>query len=49
MASLSLISTRARRRAVNSELPLVPFIDFLICLIAFLALSRWPAEPGELR
>lgn len=27
---------RAARRAVHHELPLVPFIDFLICLVVFL-------------
>ena len=27
---------RAARRTVNHQLPLVPFIDFLICLVVFL-------------
>jgi biopolymer transport protein ExbD len=27
------------RRPVNSELPLIPFIDFLLCLVAFLLVT----------
>ena len=40
MATIDSSSTsdngRRSRRAVNQQLPLVPFIDFLICLVVFL-------------
>ena len=42
MATLD-IATAAERRTVNRELPLVPFIDFLLCIVAFLLVtSGWP-------
>jgi biopolymer transport protein ExbD len=58
MAGISTGEPRAGRRAVNHDLPLVPFIDFMVCLIAFLMvtavwtqLSRLEATglaPGQL-
>jgi hypothetical protein len=51
MAAISVGSDAGARRNPNHELPLVPFIDFLLCLVAFLlvtavwsALARLPAE-----
>jgi biopolymer transport protein ExbD len=35
MATIDSWCTR-RRRATNHELPLIPFIDFLLCLVTFL-------------
>ncbi|MBN1606543.1 MAG: biopolymer transporter ExbD [Polyangiaceae bacterium] len=40
MASIAIGDDRGHGgRAVNHELPLVPFIDFLLCLIAFLLVT----------
>jgi len=40
MASLAIGDDNHRGgRAVNHELPLVPFIDFLLCLVAFLLVT----------
>jgi hypothetical protein len=38
MASIS-VGEKAGRRAVDHTLPLVPFIDFMICLVAFLIVT----------
>jgi biopolymer transport protein ExbD len=38
MASMD-VSGRGERRPRNHELPLVPFIDFLLCLVAFLLVT----------
>ena len=38
MASIS-VGDKAGRRAVDHTLPLVPFIDFMICLVAFLIVT----------
>ncbi|MEZ4227353.1 MAG: biopolymer transporter ExbD [Polyangiaceae bacterium] len=38
MATIDTGSGHAKR-SVNSELPLVPFIDFLLCLVAFLLVT----------
>lgn len=38
MASMEL-SGRGERRARNHDLPLVPFIDFMLCLVAFLLVT----------
>jgi biopolymer transport protein ExbD len=38
MASISVSGARGARR-VDHDLPLVPFIDFLLCLIAFLLVT----------
>jgi biopolymer transport protein ExbD len=38
MATINAGGPQARR-SVNSELPLVPFIDFLLCLVAFLLVT----------
>ncbi len=39
MATLSLGQGKTGRRAVTHDLPLVPFIDFMVCLIAFLMVT----------
>lgn len=39
MATISVGEGKAGRRAVTHDLPLVPFIDFMICLIAFLMVT----------
>lgn len=39
MAGISGGEERRGRRSVNQQLPLVPFIDFMICLIAFLMVT----------
>jgi biopolymer transport protein ExbD len=46
------VGTSSSRRETNRELALVPFIDFLLCLVAFLLvtavwtkMSRLPADP----
>lgn len=51
------VGGRSSRRAINHELALVPFIDFLLCLVAFLLvtavwtrMARLPADanvPGR--
>jgi len=56
MAAIDL-GTQGNRRETNRELALVPFIDFLLCLVAFLLvtavwtqMSRLPADamlPGK--
>lgn len=39
MAGISVGGSKHGRRSVDHELPLVPFIDFMICLIAFLLVT----------
>jgi biopolymer transport protein ExbD len=39
----------AGRRALNHELPLVPFIDFLLCLVAFLLVTAVWTQAARLR
>ena len=39
MATISVGDSKAGRRALVHDLPLVPFIDFMICLIAFLIVT----------
>jgi biopolymer transport protein ExbD len=44
MASISCEISKGRRRMVNAELPLLPFVDFLLCLVAFLLITAvWSA------
>lgn len=38
-AGISVGESRSGKRALTHDLPLVPFIDFLVCLIAFLILT----------
>lgn len=39
MATISVGEGKTGRRAVVHDLPLVPFIDFMVCLIAFLIVT----------
>jgi hypothetical protein len=39
MATISVGENKGGRRAVVHDLPLVPFIDFMVCLIAFLMVT----------
>jgi biopolymer transport protein ExbD len=39
MAGISVGDSKHGKRSVDHELPLVPFIDFMICLIAFLMVT----------
>src|SRR6185295_16932138 len=39
MASISVGEGKSGRRALDHVLPLVPFIDFMVCLIAFLIVT----------
>jgi biopolymer transport protein ExbD len=39
MAGISVGGGRSGRRTLDHTLPLVPFIDFMVCLIAFLMLT----------
>jgi biopolymer transport protein ExbD len=39
MAGIAVGNHSGGRRSLNHELPLVPFIDFLLCLVAFLLVT----------
>jgi biopolymer transport protein ExbD len=39
MASIDVGGGRGGRRAVDHDIPLIPFIDFLLCLVAFLLVT----------
>lgn len=39
MAGIDLGGGHGAKRALNQELPLIPFIDFLLCLVAFLLVT----------
>jgi biopolymer transport protein ExbD len=39
MAGIDTGGGHGGKRAVNMELPLIPFIDFLLCLVAFLLVT----------
>ena len=39
MAGISVGTSNGRRRSVVHDIPLIPFIDFLLCLIAFLLVT----------
>jgi biopolymer transport protein ExbD len=39
MAGISVAEHKSGRRALTHDLPLVPFIDFMVCLIAFLIVT----------
>jgi biopolymer transport protein ExbD len=39
MAGIDTGGGHSKKRAVNMELPLIPFIDFLLCLVAFLLVT----------
>jgi biopolymer transport protein ExbD len=39
MAGIDFAAGHGSKRALNQELPLIPFIDFLLCLVAFLLVT----------
>jgi biopolymer transport protein ExbD len=39
MAGISVSSGHTNKRCLNHEIPLIPFIDFLLCLVAFLLVT----------
>jgi len=39
MAGISVGGGHGGRRALNQEIPLIPFIDFLLCLVSFLLIT----------
>jgi len=39
MAGISVGGGHGGKRAVNNEVPLIPFIDFLLCLVSFLLIT----------
>jgi len=39
MAGISVGGGHGGKRAVNQEIPLIPFIDFLLCLVSFLLIT----------
>lgn len=47
MATLDVGAAKGRR-SVNHELPLVPFIDFLLCIVAFLLVTAVWSRMAEL-
>jgi biopolymer transport protein ExbD len=49
MASIDLGGASGTRRTLNRELPLVPFIDFLLCLVAFLLVTAVWSQMARLR
>lgn len=48
MAQIDIGSHASKRRETNSELPLVPFIDFLLCLVSFLLITAVWAQNARL-
>src|SRR5687767_14467959 len=39
MAGISVGGGHGGKRALNAEIPLIPFIDFLLCLVSFLLIT----------
>jgi len=39
MAGISVGGGHGGKRAVNADIPLIPFIDFLLCLVSFLLIT----------
>jgi len=39
MAGIDIGGGHSSRRAVNHDIPLIPFIDFLLCLVSFLLIT----------
>lgn len=48
MAQIDTGSKGSHRREMNRELPLVPFIDFLLCLVSFLLITAVWAHSSRL-
>ncbi len=46
MATLEVGSGRSRRRAVDTQIPLIPFVDLLLCCVMFLLVTAVWNELG---
>ena len=49
MATLDVGSGHGGRRALDHDIPLIPFIDFLLCLVAFLLVTAVWSQMARLR
>jgi biopolymer transport protein ExbD len=49
MATISVGGATHRGRALDHDLPLMPFIDFMLCLVAFLMLTAEWSHMGRLQ
>jgi len=49
MATLDVGSGHGGRRALDHNIPLIPFIDFLLCLVAFLLVTAVWSQMARLR
>ncbi|MFZ5892058.1 MAG: ExbD/TolR family protein [Myxococcota bacterium] len=49
MATIQVESGSHRGRALDHDLPLLPFIDFMLCLVAFLLLTAQWSQMGRLQ
>lgn len=49
MATIDVGSGHAGRRALDHEIPLIPFIDFLLCLVAFLLVTAVWSQMARLQ
>ncbi len=49
MATIDVGSGKGGRRALDHEIPLIPFIDFLLCLVAFLLVTAVWSQMARLR
>jgi biopolymer transport protein ExbD len=49
MATIATGAGHAARRKLDHDLPLVPFIDFLLCLVAFLLVTAVWSQMARLR
>lgn len=48
MAGIDSGGARARKRATNHDIPLIPMIDFLLCLVAFLLVTAVWTQLGRI-
>lgn len=48
MATISVGGSKSGRRALVHELPLVPFVDYMICLVAFLIVTAVWMKPSSI-
>jgi biopolymer transport protein ExbD len=49
MATIDVGSGHAGRRALDHQIPLIPFIDFLLCLVAFLLVTAVWSQMARLQ
>ena len=49
MATIDVGSAHGGRRALDHDIPLIPFIDFLLCLVAFLLVTAVWSQMARLR